>query len=171
MALKSFKGLPLEKRFELSFEKSPLCWVWKKATDRDGYGVLQGANGKQVRAHRVSYQLLVGEFDEKLMVLHRCDNPSCVNPDHLFLGTNMDNVKDKVTKGRCVNPCGEESVLAVLSEKMVKEIRRRYKPRTKRNSGAALAREFGVSPSTVNRIVRGLRWKHSFTKRDSKDWE
>lgn len=78
------------------------CWVWQKSLSKKGYGNLY-FNRKTLKAHRESYRLFNGEFDNKLHVLHKCDNPSCVNPEHLFLGTNLDNVEDRVKKGRSAN--------------------------------------------------------------------
>lgn len=75
------------------------CWIWMKGISNDGYPVIS-APDKTRRAHRVSYEVFNGSFDKSLMVCHRCDVPSCVNPDHLFLGTNGDNMRDAVAKGR-----------------------------------------------------------------------
>ena len=78
------------------------CWEWQKSRNLKGYGYFQTLG--QRLAHRVSYIIHNGEFDKKLCVLHRCDNPPCVNPDHLFLGTVNDNNKDRHAKGRTVTP-------------------------------------------------------------------
>ena len=75
------------------------CWLWTGWKTSKGYGGFS-LNGKDVGAHRVSYMLFKHDVDEKLSVLHTCDNPSCVNPDHLFLGTQQDNMLDKKSKGR-----------------------------------------------------------------------
>lgn len=75
------------------------CWEWQKYKNEWGYGRLRH-NGKKVLAHRASYEVFKGDFDKNLLVCHSCDNPSCVNPDHLFLGTNKDNVDDCISKGR-----------------------------------------------------------------------
>lgn len=77
----------------------PGCWIWSGALRQDGYGVVK-IHGKQIRAHRLIYQNLVGEIPEHLQVLHRCDVRRCVNPAHLFLGTDADNHRDKTAKGR-----------------------------------------------------------------------
>lgn len=86
-------------RFNTHHEKTATCWNWLGTLDRYGYGKFQ-IGRKTIKAHRYSYELYHGPFDSKLHVLHRCDNPRCVNPDHLFLGTNRDNVADRTAKKR-----------------------------------------------------------------------
>lgn len=142
-------------RFEAKFTKGNGCWEWTAQKDRKGYGKFCIANKKQ-GAHRVAYQLYVGEIVNGLHVLHHCDNPSCVNPSHLFLGTNADNVHDSVNKGRCIRASGEKQHLAKLKEEQVRIIRER------RNVGdgvAVLAKEFGVSEQNIRMIVRFRTWK------------
>ena len=81
------------------------CWEWTDGCDGDGYGVV-GAGGKTVRAHRVAWEVAHGPIPDGVHVLHQCDNPPCINPAHLFLGTQADNMADKVAKGR---PPGQEA--------------------------------------------------------------
>lgn len=140
-------------------KKTSQCWCWVGVLDRQGYGRMMFRRlGKRYRAHRLSYFLFFGTIPKDLCVLHRCDNPSCVNPRHLFLGTCQDNSRDMVAKGRQVK--GEMINHAKLTAKEVLEIRRRYAPRDQINSQCALAREFGVSSNLVYKIVHNRNWKH-----------
>lgn len=94
-----FRRLPIEKRFMNYVLKTNDCWIWTSTRCPKGYGHFQ--IGKiAAKAHRVSYEIFKGQFDRSLHILHSCDNPSCVNPDHLSLGTNADNVFDSMKKGR-----------------------------------------------------------------------
>ena len=126
------------------------CWSWNKATCY-GYGKLAYGR-RQYRAHRVSWEVHKGQIPDGMSVLHRCDNPSCCNPAHLFLGTHDDNMADKVTKNRQAKGSGHGR--AKLSESDVISIR---------NSplmGVALAEKYGVSNSTISFIVNDQTWKH-----------
>lgn len=88
-----------QKNFEAKINKTESCWLWIGAKDTKGYGALT-SNYKTLRAHRYSYLLHRGPIPEGLHVCHSCDTPACVNPDHLWLGTNKENHKDKIEKGR-----------------------------------------------------------------------
>lgn len=154
-------NLPLVERIRLRVDKSSDgCWSWLGTKDKDGYGVIT-VKGVQKPAHRVIYELEVGDLVDGVCVCHFCDNPSCVRPDHLFLGTHKDNAVDKVRKGRHVTTNGEESVLAKLTEEQVAEIRRRYRRYGGANSGASLAREFGVHKTEISKIVLKKRWSRA----------
>lgn len=144
----------VQDRFEEKFEKCDGCWNWTASKNRGGYGQFYLA-GRQQKAHRVSYQLYVGEIADNLHVLHHCDNRACVNPAHLFLGTNTDNVHDCENKGRGVHPSGEKHGSAKLTEEQVKTIR------TRRGEGvysSVLEKEFGISQPNISNIVHYRIW-------------
>lgn len=112
-----FKKLeaPLRARFEQSYLPEPNsgCWLWDADTDNKGYGRIRD-DGKVRLAHRVSLFLNVGKFPTKF-VLHRCDTPCCVNPEHLYEGTQLDNMRDRSTRGRMADQRGERSHRAKLT--------------------------------------------------------
>lgn len=142
----------IQERFESKFTKSDGCWEWTAGKFWDGYGSFRVAERKQ-KAHRVAYQLYVGEIPEGLCVCHHCDNRKCVNPAHLFLGTSNENMRDRDNKGRVAS--GEKSGRAKLTEEQVIEARARYKDGV---HIVDLAKEFGVAQSTMSYIVHHLRW-------------
>lgn len=141
-------------RFEEKFEKRPSgCWEWAASVDSNtGYGKF-GFRGETWNAHRVAWALSRGEPGD-LHVLHRCDNPPCVNPDHLFLGTNHDNVRDMVEKDRHAR--GERQPTSKLKRLQAQEILDRYEP----GKVSALAAEFGVSKSRICCIGKRRSWRH-----------
>lgn len=138
------------------------CWEWQGSFDNKtkfGYGRAVYKQ-KNIRAHRLSWIIENGAIPDNLNVCHKCDNPKCVNPNHLFLGTDKDNVADCIIKGRFTKEIGEDRYNAKLNEEQVREIRRRHTIRSKVNSGVALAREFGICRTMVDAIVKRIRWKH-----------
>lgn len=135
------------------------CWEWTGATrSKIGYGHIQegGKGSRTVSAHRVSYVLHYGQIPNGLIVMHKCDNPGCVNPEHLMLGTHKANIHDMIRKGRriIVAPLGIENGKAVLNETMVREIRASTEPH------AVIARRLGVSSGAVRGVRNGRTWKH-----------
>src|SRR6202021_2882808 len=100
------------------------CIEWTKGKNSDGYGCLYDENRKSKRANRVSYELKNGPIPDRLDVLHSCDNPSCINPEHLFLGTTQDNMTDKMNKNRHIAPIGERNGQSIISEIDVINIRK-----------------------------------------------
>src|SRR5688572_5586831 len=91
-------------RFWSKVDKTTTCWLWVGTRHYKGYGDFAPSGQKKVKAHRYSWELHKGKIPNGMQVLHRCDNPPCVNPDHLFIGTNRDNVSDAIAKGRHVMP-------------------------------------------------------------------
>lgn len=130
------------------------CRLWTKNTVRGGYGQVS-YRGKQVLAHRLSYEISVGPIPEGLCVLHRCHTPACINPDHLRVGTHQDNSNDMVRAGR--SPSGEKSGRAKLTHGQVQSIRQKHSEGG--YSLAALGVLFGVSKTQISYIVRGKSWK------------
>ena len=137
------------------------CWVWIARRTPDGYGQIGAGrrSGGVLYAHRVSFELNFGTIPEGMFVCHRCDNPPCVNPGHLFLGTAEDNSHDARDKGRLMVPVlvGESAPPAVLTEGMVRQIISR---RAAGERLRVLATEFGVSEATISSIARGQTWRH-----------
>lgn len=135
------------------------CWNWTASVDGGGYGQLSAGQGRTPhKAHRVSWELHFGPVPDSLWVLHRCDNPPCVRPDHLFLGTQADNNRDAWAKGRMAAPKPETPwPNARLTPDQASEIREIYS--LGQVSLATLARSYGVSVSSIHNIVRGRTWR------------
>jgi len=140
------------------------CWEWQLGRDVRGYGfvkITESVNGRdQYFAHRVAYFLGHGEFPSELGVLHRCDNPPCCNPAHLFVGTQLDNVRDMYEKGRQNRPYGDRIWTTKLTEEDVRAIRSRYRRGVRGCGVEAIARDYGVHHVTINAIVQRRTWKH-----------
>lgn len=175
-------------RFWRSFVPAELdsCWVWRKTVASTGYGFFP-IKGKYFGAHRVSWIVFRGQIQNGLWVLHKCDNPTCVNPNHLFLGTPADNTADMVSKGRQARGERHRSVtspetlawgdkngmrkhpeavrrgMAAMNHKLSDEDVRDIKSRIasgKHGIGAALAREYGVSQEKISQIKLNKSWRH-----------
>jgi hypothetical protein len=147
---------PIKERFEEKVEKSDECWPWVGCLTPKGYGQINsGGRGSPVAVHRLAYFLLFGPIPKGMLVLHRCDNPACVRPDHLFLGTAQDNSSDMVRKGRARGIRGNHPK-AKLREEQVIEIRRRYALGNVSMRG--LAKIFGVGSDQICRIVNRKKW-------------
>jgi hypothetical protein len=132
------------------------CWNWESRRRRDGYGDIRW-NGSHQLAHRVSWEIHCGPIPDDMCILHKCDNRSCVNPHHLFLGTRGDNNRDRENKGRGNQPKGEQSGRVKLTWKQVHEIRYLYT--NTETSYPKLARQYNVSHVLIGHIVRGKIWK------------
>jgi hypothetical protein len=149
--------VPADVRFWLSVTKSDGCWEWSKCRGVSGYGRIQ-INQKSVEAHRFSYEMHYGPIPEGMCVCHHCDNPACVRPDHLFLGTHGDNANDKINKGR--QPAGEQLPQTKLTDSqvcLIREMCRRFPPTRLKSSVAYgvqsfLARWFGVAQAHISNV-------------------
>lgn len=150
----------LHERFWSYVEKTEGCWLWVGYKDKDGYGLLRFQNENK-RAHRLSYKFAFGEDPKSgILVCHTCDTPSCVRPEHLFLGTPADNSKDMVKKGRSISRQGEESHQHKLTELQVKCIRALHSVDKTTYTNKKLGKIFGVLGSNISQIVSRKTWKH-----------
>ena len=141
-------------------DKSDSCWCWSGCKSKNGYGSFSVyVNGKSMtlKAHRFSYMLNVGIIPPDMCVCHRCDNRVCVRPDHLFIGTKLDNYIDMVQKGRVVRVRGEAINSAKLKDVDIQPIRDLVANGVSRKS---VSIKFSVSPTTIERIIRGETWTH-----------
>jgi hypothetical protein len=133
------------------------CWPWKegrKSGKDGGYGLFT-FKGTGYIATRIAYYIYFGEDPSDRLCCHRCDTPSCTNPSHLFLGTVMDNNRDKISKGRDVNLKGEKHPMAKMTEKMVSDIRHRY---ASGESATKISNELNIGLSTITRAITYKNW-------------
>jgi len=137
------------------------CWVWKRCKNKKGYGLLQydGPDGmeRHQKSHRMAWRLSFGPIKKGLHICHKCDNPSCCNPSHLFMGTNHENVLDKMEKGRMQR--GENTSRAKLNPTKVREIRTKYKA-NEFLSMETLGKEYGVTPGSIYNVIAYISWSH-----------
>lgn len=130
------------------------CWLWTGCLGRGGYGVFRWC-GLNLRAHRVAWEVERGPVPSGLQVLHRCDRPGCVNPAHLFLGTDADNMRDRDRKDR--GPRGRRNGRARLTEDAIRDIRTRVDGGQPQRHVADL---YGVGKTTIGQIARRETWEH-----------
>jgi hypothetical protein len=134
------------------------CWIWTGFRNADGYGSASNGHSRTENVHRIIYRMCVGPTRPGDEVCHTCDNPPCVNPKHLFIGTHADNMRDAARKGRIKSrdSSGEKNPSAKLDTLKVKAIRERH---ASGERSIVLATEFGVSQATICRILRGATWR------------
>lgn len=132
------------------------CWIWMSSLDDKGRGRVTNGNGSNTGAHRASWKAFNGEIPVGLFVLHKCDVGCCVNPKHLFLGTQLDNMKDMRKKGRNndIGPRGEKAFNSKLTANEVLAIR------TSVEKSKKDAEKYGVSPGHIRSIKSGKKWAH-----------
>lgn len=161
---KCYRGVDPIERFWMYVDRSGDCWIWHGTLASNGYGRFS-MNGHADGAHRYSWQFAHGPIPAGLVVCHRCDNPPCVNPEHLFLGTPADNMADRDAKGRgfkvgqlpsVLRPHGELHYRAKLTADQVREIR---SLRIEGHSLSRLASRFGVGKNTIARAAKQQSWK------------
>lgn len=129
------------------------CWEWTGCKGTRNYGMIK-YEGKKTRSHKVAWYLTYGKYPD-LLLLHSCDNPSCVNPNHLREGTNADNTQDKVSRNRQAK--GEKSGTAKLNTSSVRQIRQLLRDGVRMT---AIAKQFDVAPPTIRQIKLGRTWSH-----------
>ena len=154
------QAVSMRERIETYSEKitESGCWVWGRALNFQGYGITTDGTGRSKAAHRASYETFIGPIPKGMWVLHKCDVPACVNPGHLFLGAQQDNVDDMHLKGRGVY--GEKQWKSKLSILLVNEIRDKLAAESYLGLQKALAMEYGVSRSVICQIASGKSWAH-----------
>lgn len=161
--MRKYNGIPLEMTFwsKVNIRESEECWPFQGHLTKKGYG----GCGRRGRAHRVAWELTYGPIPNGLHVLHKCDNPSCCNPRHLFLGTSLDNSRDMVNKGRSsrgdkhysrIHPerASRGEVISKFKETDIRKIRA-----MKDVSRKIIAKRFHISPAQISRILNGKTWK------------
>lgn len=150
-------GGPAVVRFERYVQAEPNsgCHIWIGTINQAGYGKFWW-NSENVPAHRAAWLLYVGQIPSGFFACHRCDNPPCVNPAHLFLGTPADNLADMAAKGRAIRGCRHPR--SYLTDGDVLRIRDRYFTSGLRQ--VDIAQEFGLTQATVSKIIRGDTWRH-----------
>lgn len=144
----------VEDRFWSKVAKSDDCWQWTGPTAKEGYGQFRLPDGTRTGAHRMAYELTRGPIPENRLVMHLCDNPACVNPDHLQVGTHAENMRDRNAKGRQAS--GVRHGRAKLTPESAKRIRALYA--RGRGTVRSLAQAHSVSPAAIYKVLKGKSW-------------
>ena len=151
-----------EERFWEKVEKTEECWTWKAQRSRQGYGRFsptQRGKIQQMPAHRFSYEITYGPIQDNLLVCHKCDNPPCVRPEHLFLGTQKDNIQDAVIKGR-MKGFGKNQPILMPKLKLTIEKVLEIRKLESIERPSIVAKMFGVSLPTICNIWKRRTWKN-----------
>lgn len=147
--------LPMMKiMFYERIEKTESCWIWKGSKIKSGYGIIS-FGGKPISAHRLSWKIHHEEIGSDMIVRHLCNNPICVNPEHLAIGTHQDNSDDRVKAGNSGK--GSQNCNSSLNEEDIKKIKNLL---VLGISGAEIGRRFNVSRTTINNIKKQRTWRH-----------
>jgi hypothetical protein len=150
------QGLSVSEKLDYYSMPEPMsgCTLWVGSLAMDGYGQL-GINKRNLRAHRVAWEEAIGPIPEGMKVLHKCDNKACVNVKHLFVGTQMDNIKDRDIKGRGIK--GEQHKLSKLTENDVVSIKEMLRNNIR---VIDIAKKYGMSKCRISQIKCGTAWRH-----------
>lgn len=153
---------PLFERLRRNVTKADGCWLWTGSKDKDGYGTFRRREGGLYRAHRVSYELHHGAIPDGMIVCHRCDNPACVRPDHLWIGTHKENAEDRNEKGRHhpTGPHNPQRGEARHNARLTADAVRCIRSEAGTTSQHALAQRFGVSQCAIFNVLSGKTWRH-----------
>lgn len=157
--IRGMKTLNAKQRFWKKVNKEAGCWIWTGFTNHKGYGIAKDEQSRTIRAHRLAFRLAGNQIPDGMMVLHKCDNPPCCNPSHLFIGTAKDNAQDAIGKGRHVmlHLKGEMHPASKLTSEKVTEMRQLHR------TGIGfyrLGKRFGVSKKSAKSVVLRKTWKH-----------
>ena len=155
----------LEKRFYKKIEKTDYCWVWLGAKTGSGYGVVRGPDSRMMGAHVASYLIHNGPIEVGQQICHICDNKLCVNPNHLFIGTQLDNMHDMISKGRQAtgeklnhpSQKGELNSGSKLTEDQVIKEKKLYSEGYRQ---CEIMRLLGITRANIWAIVHGVSWNH-----------
>lgn len=146
---------PLKERFEKYVNKTLPCWIWEGSKDSHGYGHIKD-NKKLKISSRVSWELYRGKIPKNMFVCHTCDNPSCVNPEHLWIGSHTDNMRDSFSKNRMTRHRGEDNCRSKITMKIANKIRKLYSD--KNITQRQIANMFKISNQLVSLIIRNESW-------------
>lgn len=155
----AYNKLSIAEKIQAKTIRNGDCLIWIGDKDPGGYGRIRYQGAKGYLAHKLVYELINGKVPTGLVVMHACDNPSCVEISHLSVGTQKQNVQDSVSKGRAIRAKRSKHGMAKLTENQVAEIRAKYKYGTTRSGAFALAREYGVSSGTIWEIAHNKSWE------------